>query len=82
MPANVVVDEARVDELVSGRGLKSDNIPRKQRALESFDILLQSRSTDFETALGSKTVESHLSAYFESYCVHVCTMMCHTKNVS
>ena len=65
MPANVVVDdEARVDELVSGRGLKSDNILRKQSALESFDILLQSRSTDFETALGSKTLEYYLSPFF------------------
>ena len=71
MPANLVVDEARVDELVSGGGLKADTIRRKQRVLESFETFLKSRSTDFVTALGSKTIESHLSAYFESYCVQV-----------
>ena len=71
MPANLVVDEARVDELVSGGGLKADNIRRKQRVLESFETILRSRSTDFKTALGSKMIESHLSAYFESYNVQV-----------
>ena len=71
MPVNLVVDEARVDELVSGGGLKADTIRRKQRVLESFETFLKSRDTDFETALGSKTIESHLSAYFKSYCVQV-----------